>query len=267
VRVLVTNDDGITSPGLAALAVELAGRGHDVVVAAPLTDHSGASASLTVDLVGGIGLQQIAVEAMPGVVAFGVEGSPALSVLLARLGCFGDPPGAVVSGINAGLNTGRGLLHSGTVGAALTASNMGWPGIAVSLQGRFPTYWTTAAWAAGEALDWVSRTRRRTLLTISVPDEPLAAVRGIRWAKIAAYGGTRLTMSGRDGKRVQVSEVAGALPPDPQTDAGLVAAGFVAVTPLQGIVALPDPGVVAELDAALTGRQTTDPVTLEPDPA
>ena len=57
-------------------------------------------------------------------------------MLAARLGGFGDPPELVVSGINPGRNTGRAVLHSGTVGAALTAANFGVSGLAVSIDVR-----------------------------------------------------------------------------------------------------------------------------------
>ena len=57
-----------------------------------------------------------------------LDGPPALCVIAACLGAFGDPPELVLSGINPGLNTGRSTLHSGTVGAAVTAANFGRPG-------------------------------------------------------------------------------------------------------------------------------------------
>jgi uncharacterized protein YndB with AHSA1/START domain len=70
--------------------------------------------------------------------AYGVDGPPGLSVLAARQGGFGDPPELVVSGINPGHNTGRAVLHSGTVGAALAAANFGVSGLAVSTGGLRP---------------------------------------------------------------------------------------------------------------------------------
>jgi broad specificity polyphosphatase/5'/3'-nucleotidase SurE len=85
-RVLCTNDDGIRSPGLHALAHHLRLAGHDVLVAAPAEDLSGASAAIG-------------------------------RLHVDHLGAFGEPPDVVVSGINSGLNTGHSVLHSGTVGA------------------------------------------------------------------------------------------------------------------------------------------------------
>jgi 5'-nucleotidase len=65
--------------------------------------------------------------------AYAVDGPPGLCVLAARLGGFGHRPELVVSGINPGCNTGRAVLHSGTVGGALTAANFGGRGLAVSI--------------------------------------------------------------------------------------------------------------------------------------
>src|SRR6478736_4412257 len=113
-RLLVTNDDGIHGPGLHALAGALAGAGHVVVVVAPDYDASGTSASVgRFDLSGHLPVQR--------------------AELAGVLGGFGDEFDAVVSGINAGANTGRAILHSGTVGAALTAQNFGLRGLAVSM--------------------------------------------------------------------------------------------------------------------------------------
>nr|WP_221381313.1 5'/3'-nucleotidase SurE [Actinoplanes polyasparticus] len=129
-RVLITNDDGVSAPGILALAAAVAGS-HDVVVAAPQDEASGMSAALTAVVSDG----QIVVAPfeLPGITAYGVAASPAYIVVLASLGVFGPPPDIVLSGINRGANAGRAVLHSGTVGAALTAANYGMRAMAVSL--------------------------------------------------------------------------------------------------------------------------------------
>ena len=66
--------------------------------------------------------------------AFGIDGSPALAVIVATLGAFGPSPDLIVSGINLGVNVGRSILHSGTVGAVLTGAQRGLNGLAVSLR-------------------------------------------------------------------------------------------------------------------------------------
>jgi 5'-nucleotidase len=129
VRILVTNDDGIDSEGLHVLARAMTEHGA-VTVVAPDDEYSGAGASLGA-------LQRIQpevhrahLEGLPD--AWAVTGPPALCVMFARLGAFGPPFDLVVSGINPGINVGRSVYHSGTVGAALTARVGGMSGVAVS---------------------------------------------------------------------------------------------------------------------------------------
>ena len=133
-KVLVTNDDGIDAPGLHALARALVAAGHDVVVVAPARDMSGSGAAIgQVHLDQSIDARRVELPGLDGVPAYALDGAPGLCVLAARLGGFGDPPDVVMSGINPGCNTGRAVLHSGTVGAALTAANFGVRGLAVSI--------------------------------------------------------------------------------------------------------------------------------------
>jgi 5'-nucleotidase len=133
-KVLVTNDDGVASPGLHALARALVDDGFDVIVVAPDREMSGSAAAIgQVHVEEGIDAERVDLPRLDGVPAYAVAGPPGLCVLTARLGGFGDPPDLVVSGINPGANTGRAVLHSGTVGAALTAANFGCRGLAVSI--------------------------------------------------------------------------------------------------------------------------------------
>ncbi|HLM63599.1 MAG TPA: 5'/3'-nucleotidase SurE [Acidimicrobiales bacterium] len=133
-KVLVTNDDGVSSRGLHALARALIDAGYDVVVAAPDREMSGMSAAIgQVHVDEAIDAEPVDLPRLEGVPCYAVAGPPGLCVLAARLGGFGEPPGLVVSGVNPGCNTGRAVLHSGTVGAALTAANFGASGIAVSI--------------------------------------------------------------------------------------------------------------------------------------
>src|SRR5437899_2933025 len=132
--ILLTNDDGIDAVGLHVLARALAGIGADLVVAAPAQDLSGAGAAIgPLHLTGGAELHRVELPELAGIPAYRVDGPPALAVMLARLGAVGDPPDLVVSGINPGNNTGRSVLHSGTVGAALTSLNFGGAGVSISL--------------------------------------------------------------------------------------------------------------------------------------
>jgi len=133
-RILVTNDDGVDSAGLHALARALVAAGRDVVVVAPDGEMSGSGAAIGhIHADASIDALPVELPGLDGVPAYAVAGPPGLCVLAARLGGFGDPPDMVVSGINPGCNTGRAVLHSGTVGAALTAANFGVRGLAVSI--------------------------------------------------------------------------------------------------------------------------------------
>jgi 5'-nucleotidase len=129
VRILVTNDDGVLAPGILPLAQAMTEHG-DVTVVAPDTEYSGASAAI-----GAIWerVPHVTRHRLDGVPeAWAVNGPPALAVMYARLGAFGDPFDLVVSGINPGANVGRSVYHSGTIGACLSGRNGGWSGIAVS---------------------------------------------------------------------------------------------------------------------------------------
>jgi 5'/3'-nucleotidase len=148
VRALVTNDDGVDSDGVRTLAAVVRDAGLETVVVAPGWDSSGASASLTSVLRDGRSMISERPDVGPdGVRTFAVEGSPAFIVRTAATGAFGAPPDVVVSGINGGLNTGHAVLHSGTVGAALTAATFGLPAMAVSIdvRGGGPVRWSRPA--------------------------------------------------------------------------------------------------------------------------
>ena len=182
VRILVTNDDGVTAPGLAALTRALAGwaeragpdgRGsrHEIIVVAPSSNYSGASAAVgSVQDRTTITYQRAFVEGAEGVEAYGLDASPALSVIAGALGAVGPKPDLVLSGINHGVNVGRSVLHSGTVGAALTASQLGISALAVSLRvGDGPDPWESAADLAVALIPLLAGAPPRTVLNLNVP--------------------------------------------------------------------------------------------------
>jgi 5'-nucleotidase len=190
---------------------------------------------------------------VPEVEAIGIDATPAAAVLLANLGVFGSRPSAVVSGINAGANTGRSILHSGTVGAALAAASHGMSALAVSIDAQNPEHPETAARVALEALRWLGGARRRTVLNVNVPDLPLTALKGLELGRISAYGSSGLAAS-LQGDQVEMREVPGVLPLDPETDIGLIRSGYVSVTPLQGITAVGDLKI-KQIGAGMFGKQ------------
>ena len=252
-RILVTNDDGVRAPGIGVLATRLARTGHEIVVAGPLEDRSGSGAgSGPVHLTEGLALEEVEVDGL-GLPCFGIDGPPALAVMAARLGAFGDPPELVVSGINPGPNTGRSTLHSGTVGAALTAANFGVSGMAVSLEVSEPMLWDTAAEVAAASLAWLVAAPPRTVLNLNVPALPLAQVRGIRQARLAPFGTVRTAIAGRSEGRLELELRATDVRLDSDTDTALVNDGFVAASVLLGIRADESIDPSDDIAAALEG--------------
>jgi 5'/3'-nucleotidase len=131
-QILLTNDDGIRSPGLWAVAAALAPLGY-VTVAAPQDQSSGMGRSLPSTSSGIIRKETLTVNGQEWTV-HAVSGSPAQAVLHGALEIMPEKPSLVVSGINYGENVGLGVTISGTVGAAMEAASLGIPALAVSLE-------------------------------------------------------------------------------------------------------------------------------------
>jgi len=235
-RLLITNDDGIESEGLHVLAHHLAAAGHDVVVVAPDRNYSGSGAALG-DLRpdAPLDVRRVRLDALPGADAWALAGPPAMCVVASTLGAFGAAPDLVVSGINAGLNTGRAVLHSGTVGAALTAQNFGLSGLSVSVDRSEVWHWDTAAALAVELLDLIAAGPARSVLNLNVPALRRDQVRGVRWAHLAPFGAVRATMSNRSDTEIQFELTPSDYHPSEDTDQGAVNAGWAAVSTLVGI--------------------------------
>jgi 5'-nucleotidase len=200
-RVLVTNDDGIDAPGICHLALALASE-FDVTVAAPDRDSSGAGTGIgRFDPVAGIPMRRADIG---GPRAYALDGPPGLSVMAAALGAFGEPFDVVVSGINAGINTGQSVIHSGTVGAALTARTFGAHGIAVSLEPSEPWHWDTAATIAQAATRWItSETRHPIAISLNVPGRELGEIRGLEHAELDRFGYFRVAIADEGGQKLQ----------------------------------------------------------------
>lgn len=131
-QILLTNDDGIQSPGLWAAAEALSALGY-VTVAAPREQSSGMGRSLPGTSDGIIQPETLVVHGQEWTV-YAVGGSPAQAVLHAILEIMPQKPDLVVSGINYGENIGTGVTVSGTVGAAMEGAALGYKALAVSLQ-------------------------------------------------------------------------------------------------------------------------------------
>ena len=242
-RVVVTNDDGIDSPGLTKLAIRLADD-YDVVVAAPASDMSGSGTGIGgFDPVTGVEMTKVDME---GITAYTIAGPPGLAVMAAALGAFGRFPDLVMCGINAGMNTGHSIIHSGTVGAALTARTFSSRGIAVSLAQSDPWQWDTAVDVGISAARWVlGRSGGPHVLNINVPGVQLAEVNGIHWADLDEFGYFRVANADVEDRRLQFVVGSSSAGTDPASDTALCAKNFVTVTPLSTIEPAPFP----DLDA------------------
>ena len=239
-RILVTNDDGIESPGICVLAKWLAAAGHEPVVAAPSKDQSGASASIwrvhhdahieVAEVVLGDDLKALSVAAPPGLI-----------VLTGVLEAFGPCPDLVLSGINAGLNTGHAILHSGTVGAVLTAQRLGISAMAVSLGPGEPWQWDAAAELAIAQLDALAASPRGTALNLNVPDTAGGPLPEVRWARLDPFGSVRTALAENSNGRLQLELRTTGNELHPESDAALVDEGFATLTMISGVQDCPEP--------------------------
>ncbi|MGU3500236.1 5'/3'-nucleotidase SurE [Mycobacterium sp. C31M] len=263
-RALVTNDDGIDSPGLRALAAAACAAGFEVIVAAPAEQASGASAALSA--VRRDGRTVIEPRTLPGldrVPAWAVHAQPG-HIVAAALGGWLDPlPHVVLSGINHGANIGRAVLHSGTVGAALTAQINDIRALAVSLDvALHPTgerHWTTAAGLVGPALQLLGEAPAGTVLSLNVPDRPVDEVAPLRHARLARGGTVRTRVDEIGDGGLRLAEVEVADPREEGTDSALLAAGHPTLTSLRAPADAADDLVQAWLAAGPTGRSSATP--------
>lgn len=238
-RVLITNDDGIASSGLHALAAAAVRAGLDVVVAAPASEASGSSSSITaVEDDGNVSIEERELENLDGVKAFAVHGAPAFIAMIATHGAFGPAPDIVLSGVNRGANVGRAILHSGTVGAALTAGINDGRGLAVSLDtGLNPDeiHWDTAAQLATHLLPFLLEQEAGAVLNLNVPNAAGPDLPDLRTATLTRFGIVQTTLAERGEQHVRLAIADTAEKPDPDSDAALLAAGFATVTAIQPV--------------------------------
>lgn len=246
-HILLTNDDGIYAPGLAAMRRELERIG-EVSVVAPATEQSGVGHSIT--FLTPLMAKEVFDAGGGERLGWAVEGSPADCVKLALAELMSHPPALLVSGINGGLNVGINVLYSGTVAAATEGALNGVPSIAVSLEyddhARFDRAARIAvdaiqmmlernAWqdhllhnlnmptaaTADSAADWAASGR-------VAPELLIAPMNVSRWPAVFEER--------RDPKNRRYYWTAGELP-DPgigcDTDLAGIRAGRVTLTPLQ----------------------------------
>ncbi|OZY40979.1 5'/3'-nucleotidase SurE [Pseudomonas fragi] len=228
-RILISNDDGVTAPGLAALYGALADYAECVVVA-PEQDKSGASSSLTLDR-----------PLHPHTLANGfisINGTPTDCVHLGIHGLLEQQPDMVVSGINLGANLGDDVLYSGTVAAALEGRFLDRPSFAFSLVSRQVDNLPTAAFFARKLLEAHASLDLppRTVLNVNIPNLPLDKIRGIQLTRLGhrARAAAPVRVVDPRGKAGYWIAAAGDVEDGgPGTDFHAVMQGYVSITPLQ----------------------------------
>ena len=255
-RLLITNDDGIAAPGLEALVRAIArwiescdaDEAHQAVVVAPRTNQSGMSSAVgDVFSRPGVHYRRHYIEGADIVPAYSLEATPALCTIVGVLGDFGFHPDVVVSGINAGANVGRSVLHSGTIGAILTGAQLGLSGLAVSVQWGEDVHYDTAADVAVEVLAQMQDAPSRTLLNLNVPNLAAAELRGVRRGRIstagiikaagAVAGGAPLGEEGELPLRLGAAtpQLGDVSDEESDDDGALIVAGYASLTPLRGV--------------------------------
>jgi len=174
-RILISNDDGYLSPGIETLAAAVSEIA-EVTVVAPDRDRSGASHSLTLK-------QPLRVQQAQNGFLF-VDGTPTDCVHLAITGLMDAEPDMVISGINRGANLGDDVLYSGTVAAAMEGRWLGYPAMAVSLVGRRPRHFDTAAIIVVKMIKAMRQLPPETILNVNVPNVPLSEIKGSRATRL-----------------------------------------------------------------------------------
>jgi 5'-nucleotidase len=233
-QILLTNDDGIYAPGLAAMERQLQRLG-DVTVAAPLTEQSGVGHAITYltplmarEVFDDDGRRR----------GWAVQGSPADCVKLAIAELCPRRPGLVVSGINSGLNAGINVLYSGTVAAAIEGAFFGVTSIAVSLEFDDDARYDLAAQQVAAIIETIlaQKDPEPQLYNLNIPTSALNGAAEVRVvpAATAPWGED---FERRLDPRGRAYYWATGLQPDPpsneETDLKALGAGYITLTPLQ----------------------------------
>lgn len=228
-HILLTNDDGIFAPGLAAIYKKLTKLG-DVTVAAPSESRSGTSHSLTffhplvcnkIDLKG-----QFA--------GYSVEGSPADCVKLAVLQLCKEPIDLVVSGINNGANAGMNIYYSGTVAAAMEALFLGIPSVALSLAAEEEMNYEAGAEYCWRILNQLLPVRNCSVININVPRLSCGKPKGTRIVPQSSEGLDEYYIETQNEQGQTVYQLAGGLHRDEEApnDITSLAEGYITITAL-----------------------------------
>lgn len=232
--ILVTNDDGIASPGIKILA-EMLGPMGDVYVVAPESEQSAVAHALTLH-------RPLKVE-RSGKKTFYINGTPTDCVIIAVNKILDQKPDIIVSGINNGANLGDDITYSGTVAAAIEGTLLGIPSIAVSLVrndnhsgyrtlvSRFKAAANFAKEIAGKVLN--NGLPADTLLNVNVPfSEEMRGVKITKQGKLVYDNGIQEVHDPRGRKCYWIGGGVPQWEPGENTDFEAVQGGYISVTPV-----------------------------------
>src|SRR5664279_4284041 len=239
-RILLTNDDGISAPGLQAARRALR-KLNDVVVDVIAPDSNRSATARSITTRAPLSVEEI--DFGDGSKGYATDGTPVDCVRFADLGLLGERPDLIVSGINHGANLGDDITYSGTVAAALEGIVLGLPAIAVSQQSgagaldyRFDGGFGFEV-AAGFVARLVERIEdvpmpARTLLNVNVPAGEPSGVEVTSLGKRIYRDELKLDAEEGDRRRYWIYGSDPGFHDEPGTDLAAVAAGRVAVTPI-----------------------------------
>lgn len=225
-RILVTNDDGIYSPGIAALA-KVASQFGEVRIVAPDVEQSSMGHAVTHSRP--LSYKKSPIE-FPGIEAYRVNGTPADCVAIGTH--LGGQTDVVLSGINMGPNLGNSMWHSGTLAAAKQAVLFGIKGIALSTPvGKTEPDFERLASYVEKTLALLLATNELALYNVNLPPEPT----DIRWTRqsVRLYDGTVVPGTDPLGRKHYWFTVTPLEPAEEGTDRWAVENNFVSITPLR----------------------------------
>lgn len=229
-KVLISNDDGIFSPGLHALARNAGRYFDDLLIVAPDVEQSAMGHAITVRRP--LRYQRTRLRDLHDVPAYRVDGTPADCVVLGVHN--GGRPDVVLSGINLGSNLGYDVTHSGTVAVAIEGTTMGIPSVAVSQQtGEAELDFEHAARYAAKLAAAVAEhgLPEKTLLNVNFPSGP---PKGLRWSRQSTHSYVDTVVAREDPDGRPYYWVAGVPTAEdvPETDYAAIVRGYATVTPL-----------------------------------
>jgi len=236
-RILLSNDDGITAPGLAAMRAALEGLG-EVTVVAPDSPQSAAGHAITVHAP--LKVKRLTVpgaEAGKEFLGISVDGRPADCVRLAIRMLLPQPPELVVSGINNGANVGINVFYSGTVAAAAEAAMFGIPAVAFSASNfAGPADFVRAATLCRSMLDELlaGGLGKGDLLNVNIPALSAGNPKGVRTVPQSTAGIDDTYLTDTDAHGQEQYQLGGeySFAPQPNTDVSALGDGYITVTPL-----------------------------------